>query len=144
MSRFGFAGGFRWLVLCSLVVVLGLVWAASASAATDTVSNLSDSGAGSLRYEVANAAAGDTVDFAVSGLITLQSPITISQSLTISGPGESQLTIDGGGTTRLFQMPPENGSAVHVSISGTRVVARSTTPPGRWTSKTRIRCRCPE
>jgi hypothetical protein len=118
MSRFGFAGGCRWLVLCSLVVVLGLVWAASASAATDTVSNLNDSGAGSLRAVVAGATAGDTIDFSVTGTITLQSPITISQSLTISGPGESQLTIDGGGTTRLFQMPPENGSAVHVSFSG--------------------------
>jgi hypothetical protein len=40
---------------------------------TLTVLNLNDSGAGSLRAAVAAAAAGDAIDFAVTGVITLTS-----------------------------------------------------------------------
>ncbi len=71
---------------------------------TLTVTNTNDSGKGSLRYEVAQAKAGDTIAFA-SGLqgktITLTSgPITINKSLSIGY--SSQVTVSGGGKNRVF------------------------------------------
>src|SRR5262245_23832539 len=59
--------------------------------ATFTVSNTSDSGAGSLRNAVAAAAAGDTIDFGgltTPATITLTSgQIEITKNLIILGPG---------------------------------------------------------
>jgi hypothetical protein len=73
--------------------------------ATYTVDSLSDvtanDGFTTLREAViaANASAGaDTIDFSVTGTITLASTqIDITDDLTIAGPGSGSLTIDGGG-----------------------------------------------
>src|SRR5271170_5432913 len=70
-------------------------------ATTDVVTNCSDSStptAGSLRYEVANAGAGDTIAFALpsscNGVITLTAgAIEIAQNLTIEGPGATALAV---------------------------------------------------
>lgn len=72
--------------------------------ATLTVTNNPDSGAGSLRAQTAAAAAGDTIDFSITGTITLTSELVIGKDLTIAGPGAkaSKLVISGGGTTRFF------------------------------------------
>ncbi len=83
--------------------------------ATLSVTSTADSGAGSLRDVVAAAAPGDTVTFAVTGTIALTSgEITIPVDLAITGPGASQLAIDGGGSSSLFYVPAD----VTVSISG--------------------------
>jgi hypothetical protein len=62
--------------------------------------NLDDSSKGSLRYEIAKAAHGDTVVFAPTldgQTITLRgSELDIVKSVTIQGPGASLLTISGG------------------------------------------------
>ena len=72
-------------------------------AATITVTNTNDSGPGSLRQALADANAGDTISFAVTGSITLTSGrLTIDKSLTISGPGANQLSIDANQTDRAF------------------------------------------
>jgi hypothetical protein len=56
-------------------------------AATLTVTSTADSGAGSLRDAIANAASGDTVDFAVTGTIVLTSGhLFIGNDLNIIGP----------------------------------------------------------
>lgn len=64
------------------------------------VSNLLNSGAGSLRDAItqANGAAGpDEITFSVSGTIDLASQLpTITDSLTITGPGADQLTLNAG------------------------------------------------
>ena len=70
------------------------------------VTNTADSGAGSLRDAVANAA-GAPIQFDRSlngSTISLQSPINVSVAggVTIQGPGASQLTIDGGNAVGLF------------------------------------------
>ena len=96
--------------------------APSAGAASFSVTNLNDSGLGSLRQAIidANGAAGaDTIEFAteVSGMITLQSDLPdITEALTISGPGAANLTISGDGTWAVFAIAPINaGEAVTIS-----------------------------
>ena len=65
-------------------------------AATITVTNTNDSGAGSLRQALAVAHDGDRITFAVSGTITLTSGgLGVFKNVTISGPGADQLSIDG-------------------------------------------------
>src|SRR5262245_12673232 len=73
---------------------------------TFTVTNLLDSGAGSLRAAVAaaNASPGpDAIDFATTGTIGLTSgELVITDSVTINGPGESALTVSGEDQRRGF------------------------------------------
>ncbi len=65
-------------------------------AATIIVTNTDDSGPGSLRQALTIANDGDTINFAVSGTITLTSgELLIAKNVTISGPGADQLSIDG-------------------------------------------------
>jgi hypothetical protein len=60
------------------------------------VTNTNDSGPGSLRQALADANDGDTINFAVTGRITLTSGgLGIDKSITISGPGAHRLSIDG-------------------------------------------------
>ena len=87
-----------------------------AGAATDVVTNCSGdpSTSGSLPNEIASAGPGDTITFSLScSTITLTSTIVISQDLTISGPGQTSLAVDGGSTTEPFEV-----SSGTVSISG--------------------------
>ena len=94
--------------LPALRLALAFLVPAGAAAAPFTVTNLADSGAGSLRQAVlgANAAAGaDTVSFApgLTGTITLTSgEIAISDPLVVNGPGIGVLTVDGNDQFRIF------------------------------------------
>ena len=83
-----------------LAVALGsLAVPTGASAATLTVTNNLDSGAGSLRQAIDdanNTATPDTIDFAanVTGTINVTgNPMTIQRSLTIDGPGADRLKL---------------------------------------------------
>ncbi len=75
-----------------------------------TVLNMDDSGEGSLRaaIEQANATAGaDTISFdaALAGqTIVLTNELLISDDLTITGLGADQLTLDGNGDSRIFNI----------------------------------------
>ena len=100
-ERKGFAAG--------AALALGAVLAPEvAHAATFTVTNTNDSGAGSLRDAVAqaNAAGGaDTIDFSVTGTITLTSgELDITESVTIDGPGRHDLAISGNDNSRIFNV----------------------------------------
>ncbi|MBX7106635.1 MAG: hypothetical protein K1X57_21350, partial [Gemmataceae bacterium] len=80
------------------------------------VTNLNDSGPGSLRQAVldANSVAGtDAVIFDVpaGGTITLNSEIAISGYIGIYGPATRNITISGGGAARLFNTTGTNGTA---------------------------------
>lgn len=88
-------------LLAGLLLSLGL---APARAATLTVTDTADSGPGTLRQAIADAAPGDAISFAVTGDITLQTKLTIAKGLTITGPGATNLTILGYGGTRLFDV----------------------------------------
>jgi len=94
-----------------LLLWLGLSAAAFAQC---TVTTTADSGPGSLRAALSNAATcpGSTITFSVTGTITLASRLLINQAVTISGPGYSNLTISGGGATRIFFIDPGQPSIV--------------------------------
>lgn len=85
--------------------------------ATFGVTNTNDSGAGSLRQAIqtANTTPGaDTIVFSgavfantTPDTITLTSgPLTITDALTIDGPGATLLTISGNNASRVFQVNP--------------------------------------
>jgi hypothetical protein len=66
---------------------------------------LDDGSAGSLRQVIAGAIDGDVIDLSAltCSTITLQSgAIAVPASVSIQGPGQTKLTIDGGGTDRVF------------------------------------------
>src|SRR5262245_49406519 len=78
---------------------------------TFTVSNLADSGPGSLRQAIgsANTNSGpDVIRFAgsVHGTIDLTSQLAITGDLAIRGPGADRVTVSGGGLTRVFAVIP--------------------------------------
>jgi hypothetical protein len=76
----------------TLLVLIAVLLSAPAHAAT--VANTADSGPGSLRQAIANAATGETINFSSSGTITLTSgELSITKDLIISGPGASSLLI---------------------------------------------------
>jgi hypothetical protein len=110
--------GRSFLVTVTSALLLG---AATAQAATLTVTSSGDSGAGTLRQTIldASVSGGDTINFAVSGVITLTSgELPIAKNLTISGPGANVLTVrrsTAGGTPefRIFFI----GNSADVTIS---------------------------
>lgn len=78
---------------------------------TITVTTLDDSGSGSLREALTNAASGDTINFDVnlSGTLTLESalPQISVDYLTITGPTDYSITVDGDSAYRIFDV--QNG-----------------------------------
>jgi hypothetical protein len=103
---------------------------------TAIVTNLNDSGPGSLRQAVldtnANPSAANIIDFqpGLTGTITLTSgELLITDSVTIDGPGAGLLTVSGNNASRVFDVDDGNSSvsqAVQIeglTISGGRVSA---------------------
>jgi hypothetical protein len=89
----------------------------SANAATITVMNTNDSGPGSLRQALTEANDGDTIDFSIAtpATITLTSgDLLVNKSITITGPGADQLSVDGNAADRVFYI----SSGKTVTISG--------------------------
>src|SRR5215216_754803 len=82
--------------------------ALTTEAATITVTNTNDIGAGSLRQAIADASDGDTIDFDPSPgghTITLTSgELLVNKSVTINGPGPNNLTVDGNHASRVFRV----------------------------------------
>ncbi len=103
----------KFKIIPAVVFVWLAIGITPLSAATLTVTSLADLGAGSLREAIGAAASGDTIEFALTGTISLSSQITIDKQLTISGPGETNLTISGGNSTRVFFL--DNGADVVIN-----------------------------
>jgi hypothetical protein len=121
---------FRWkpsqVVLLSIALSLGLAAILlsginRASAATITVTNVNDSGAGSLRQAIADAMSGDTISFSLTGAIELTSgELILDKNLTIQGPGANALEIRRNAAMsdfRIFNI----SLGVRASISGLKI-----------------------
>lgn len=102
------------------LALLAAFAATPAFANTYTVTNLNDSGTGSLRAAIASATSSnndDTINFTsgLTGTITLaSSTLAITTSLAITGPGASSLAISGGNSFEVFSI----GGGITVNISG--------------------------
>ncbi len=80
--------------LVALAVLAVILPPSVARATTRIVNNLGDSGAGTLRDTIAASGDGDIITFSVTGKINLTSgSLTITRSITINGPGPSQLEV---------------------------------------------------
>ena len=115
---------------CSRLVlsaaILAILNSPALLAATFTVSNNNDAGAGSLRQAIldANLAAGDDTvlfDSTVTGSIVLTSGrIDILGGLSLSGPGASSLTLSGNNSSQVLYIGSLGMASVSISDLGFR------------------------
>jgi predicted outer membrane repeat protein len=98
-------------LVTSLAVLFGLLGIAPARpvyATTLTVTTLNDSGPGSLRQAILDAASGDTITFApalAGGTIALNSQLSISKDLTIDGSAlDPQVRLSGQSASRIIEI----------------------------------------
>ena len=99
---------------------------------TFTVTNLSDGGPGSLRaaIDAANASPGAaTIRFApgLKGTILLGSVLSITDDVTIGGPGAKKVTVSGNDVTRVFSI---SGAGINVEIDDLTITHGSVSAPG--------------
>jgi hypothetical protein len=118
------------LLLPVVSASLLLFGANGAAAATITVTSTADSGAGSLRQAILDAASGDTINFSLpaDSTITLTSAeLAITKSLTITGPGADTLTVQRStaGGTPSFRILHFSGVS-DITISGLTISHGST------------------
>jgi len=114
MAAVGSAGV---LVASGVSMVTGTLVDRAGAATTITVTNLNATGPNSLYDAMNNAVSGDTIDFqaGLTGTITLSKNLpTISQNISIVGPGPGVITIDGQDKYHPFEFE-QAGAA---SISG--------------------------
>ena len=81
------------------------------------ISNLNDSGAGSLRKAIADANANpgdDTITFqpGLSGTLTLTGELSITSNITIVGTGANNLIINGNDAVRVFKIAANSNAAI--------------------------------
>ncbi|MGB7069591.1 MAG: choice-of-anchor Q domain-containing protein [Pyrinomonadaceae bacterium] len=92
-----------------------LPMAMAAQARTIVVHSTADSGPGTLRQALVDAASGGKINIVARGTITLTSgELVVDKSLEIKGQGADRLSISGNFTSRVFHIMPE----VNVTIDG--------------------------
>ncbi len=98
------------------LIVACVLSSPAARAVTLTVTSTADDGSvGTLRSVLGGAADGDTIDFSVTGTITLSATgqLVVDKSVEITGPGANILAIDGNATSRVFYIA--SGKTVRIS-----------------------------
>jgi predicted outer membrane repeat protein len=137
----------RITLFCILILLPAVVMAQT----THIVTSLEDDGSGglTLREAIAAASPGDSIEFAVSGTITLNSTLSINKNITIDGPGARSLIVDADATGSAFSISSacvvsgltvQNGVAVNgggfnitvgnVTIRNCRIINNSATGQG--------------
>lgn len=88
-----------------------------------TVTNLNDSGSGSLRAQIGLANSWDNIIFAagLTGIITLTSGELILNGLNIIGPGANVLSVSGNNASRVFHVFGGVNTISGLTITGGRV-----------------------
>ncbi len=101
--------------VCGLAFNLNQLPLAHAAGVITLVTSTADSGPGSLRQAIADAAPGDTILLSTppGSVMTLASQLEINKNLTIQGPNANVLTISGNNATRVFQI--DAGTNVTIS-----------------------------
>jgi len=87
---------------------------------TIVVSNVNDSGPGSLRLAVADAVNGDSIVFSnrlAGQTIVLQSEIDVTNNISISGPATRPVALSGGGKTRVLEIDGATVSLTNLVIT---------------------------
>jgi fibronectin-binding autotransporter adhesin len=114
---------FRYSKACAfLTMTLALAAAAPQTfSATLTVTNLADSGAGTLRNLIAAALPGDTIQFGLSGTISLNSELVLSKSLRINGLTANSLRLTGNNHSRIFNVTSGTAQIFNMTIADGRV-----------------------
>jgi hypothetical protein len=112
------SGHWRKTLLAAMIIS-----ATSVQAATYTVSNTDDSGAGSLRQAILDAnstpSTDDIINITATGKLVLSSgQLPITGPLTINGPGADKLTIDGDGKSRIFAITQPGNPAISCTPAG--------------------------
>src|SRR6056297_2217095 len=93
------------LVMSFALFMIFLLYPSLSSCKTLSVTNLNDSGAGSLRRSVLSASPGDVIECDVNGTIVLTSgEILISNNIQIKGPGADLLKVSGNNNSRIFKI----------------------------------------
>jgi hypothetical protein len=121
----------------ALAAFVAVFLCSGAIAATITVKSTADGAANAancpgtgcrLRDALAAANNSDTIDFSVTGTITLNSGhLVVDKNVTIMAPGAKSLTLNGNAASRVFYIAPGKT----VSISGLTITnGLATNPPG--------------
>jgi predicted outer membrane repeat protein len=96
----------RFSLSAILLPLLFLTMSGLARAAIITVTNLNDTGAGSLRAAITAHASGDTINFGLSGTITINSELpAVANVLTIDGTGQTVI-LSGNSQYQIIQTDP--------------------------------------
>ncbi len=114
---------------------------AKAGATTLTVTNVADSGTGSLRWAIATATAGSTIRFAASlanKAITLASGLTINagKNITIDGTGAANLIVSGNNRSRILLVNSNQDVPTTVTVKNLALVNGYTNDRGGAISTT--------
>lgn len=111
-------------LIAPILLVVGFttaVFSQTAYAAPlETVTNLNNSGAGSLRQAIADVDSNGTIHFNISGTIVLESELIIDKNLTIQG--NTPITISGNNATRVFNVTAGTVTFDHLTIISGRVM----------------------
>src|ERR1700737_2502994 len=101
-----------------IALAAGLGWAASAQAATFTVTTGADAGTGSLRQAIVDATAGDTIVVPAGTHVAVTSgELLVNKQLTIMGGGARTTSVVSKGSSRVFHLTAV-GTISGLTISG--------------------------
>ncbi len=129
------------LAVTHRIAIALLSIAAAAQAMAITVTNTSDGAApgpaGSLRKAINDAAAGDTIEFAVpipGGITLTAGQLVIGKNLTIAGPGARNLTISGNNASGIFEV----AAGATMNISGLTLTSGLATTHTGWSATVKL------